>query len=110
MSTRDGVSFPTLCRIHRLPEPVPEYKFALARGRNWRFDWAWPRRSVALEVDGGVWVGGRHTSGSGFLEDMAKFNEAAVLGWLLIRCIPKDLTADTTFELIRRALDSRMPI
>ena len=107
MATRDGVPFPTLCRVARLPEPVGEYKFALVRGRHWRFDWAWPRYRVALETEGGVWIGGRHTSGAGFVEDMAKYNEAAILGWIVLRCLPNELGSATTYDLIRRAIDAR---
>jgi hypothetical protein len=38
-----------------------------------------------------VWTNGRHVRGAGFLEDIAKYNRAAVLGWRLIRCTPAGL-------------------
>lgn len=53
--------------------------------RKWRFDFAWPQRKVALEVDGGVHTGGRHTRGAGFTEDCEKVNAAVILGWRVLR-------------------------
>ena len=57
--------------------------------RKWRFDWAHSEFKIAIEVEGGVWSGGRHTSGSGFIKDMEKYNAATVLGWKLLRYTPK---------------------
>ena len=62
---------------------------------------------IALEVEGGVWIGGRHTSGAGFVKDMEKYNEAAAMGWRIIRCQPKQLCSSNTIELIRRAIECR---
>lgn len=53
--------------------------------RKWRFDFAWPDAKLALEVDGGTFSGGRHTRGKGFEEDCIKLNEAAKLGWFVLR-------------------------
>ncbi len=103
-----------------LPMPVAEYRFC---ERRWRFDWAWPHNMVcrveagnvfeaievvsplALEVEGGVWVQGRHTRGSGFVKDMEKYNEAAAQGWRILRVTPARLCHPDTLDLIRRALD-----
>ncbi|MEW6361725.1 MAG: hypothetical protein AB1477_06350 [Acidobacteriota bacterium] len=81
--------------------------------RRWRFDFAvtlhsWPKEKVALEVDGGIWTGGRHTRGSGFKADMEKFNRAAVLGWRILRVEPKDLCTAATIELVRSALQEKL--
>lgn len=82
--------------------PLTEHKFHDTR--RWRFDYAWPEHQVALEVEGGVWVGGRHTSGAGFVKDMEKYNEAACMGWRIIRCQPRQLCTMQTVETLRRAL------
>jgi very-short-patch-repair endonuclease len=66
-----------------LPPHEREYRFAPPR--RWRFDFAWPERKVAVEVDGGTWTGGRHTSGSGFAADLEKLNAAVTLGWRVLR-------------------------
>lgn len=93
--------FAQLCRDHGLPEPVQEYRFHPVR--RWRFDYAWPDLLVALEVEGGVWTGGRHTRGSGFKGDMEKYNTATVLGWRVLRCVPSDVCTMETVEMITEA-------
>lgn len=85
-----------------LPRPVTELVFAPPR--KWRFDYAWPQWHVALEVEGAVWVQGRHTRGSGFVKDMEKYNAAAVLGWRVVRCTPKTVTSAATIEMLRKLL------
>ena len=86
-----------------LPCPTPEYIFH--ETRQWRMDYAWIDAKVALEVEGGVWSGGRHTRPQGFLGDMEKYNEAAAMGYRLIRCQPSELMQDATLELIARTLN-----
>lgn len=66
-----------------LPEPEREHRFAPPR--KFRFDFAWPEIKVAIEIDGGQWVGGRHTRGAGFLRDCEKLNLAALAGWTVLR-------------------------
>lgn len=81
-----------------------EYRFHPSR--KWRFDYAIPSLRMAIEVEGGVWTGGRHTSSKGFLGDMEKYNEAALLGWCLVRTTPAALLTGTTIELIKRRKES----
>lgn len=89
-------------RLAGLPAPVSEYRFAPPR--RWRFDLAWPAGLVALEVEGGVWVGGRHVRGSGFERDLEKYNRAALLGWCLLRVTPAQITDGLAVPMIREAL------
>jgi hypothetical protein len=76
-----------LIRASGFDEPMTEYPFAKDLGRRWRFDFAWPDRMLAVEVDGGAWIpgGGRHTRGAGFAADHDKFNRATLLGWRVLR-------------------------
>ncbi len=91
-----------ICAAHGIPEPVAEFIFSLPR--KWRFDWAWPKHGLALEVEGGIWTGGRHNRGAGFLGDIEKYNRAAILGWKVLRCTPAQLNSGTIFETIKAAL------
>ena len=76
-------AFAQLVRIRGLPEPEREYRFAPPR--RWRFDFAWPKRRLAVEIEGGVHSGGRHVRGQGFVDDAEKYLGAIVLGWTVIR-------------------------
>lgn len=75
-------TFALHCKAYGLT-PVTEYKFHPSR--KWRFDFAFPLQMLAVECEGGVWTGGRHTRGAGFIGDMEKYNEAAKLGWFVFR-------------------------
>ncbi len=70
-------------KLAGLPEPTLEHRFAPPR--QWRFDLAWPELKLAVECEGGIWTGGRHTRGKGFEDDCVKYNAAALLGWTLLR-------------------------
>lgn len=74
-------------------QPVAEYRFAPPR--RWRFDFCWPQLLLAVEQDGGIWVQGRHNRGSGYIKDLAKFNEAARLGYRVFKFQPKDFIKGT---------------
>lgn len=91
------------CKAVGLAVPESEVRFHPAR--KWRFDFAWPGPLVALEVEGGVWTGGRHTRGSGFVKDIEKYNAAAAMGWRVFRCVPKDITNLALYRTIKVALD-----
>lgn len=85
-----------------LPAPVPEFKFHPTR--DWRFDFAWPEKKVALEVHGGVRTGGRHVQPEGFHKDMEKMTAGAVRGWRILYCTPRALVSLTTAQNVKEAL------
>ena len=84
-----GIPFDTQCKAVGLPVPVAELKFHPLR--RWRFDWAFTEAKLAVEVEGGVWTGGRHTRGVGFLKDCEKYAEALIHGWRVLRVTPKHI-------------------
>lgn len=85
-----------------LKEPVREFKFH--QTRKWRFDFAYPEIRLAVEVEGGIWSGGRHTRGAGFEGDCEKYNEAAVDGWRVVRLTPKMVADLRGVNCIKRIL------
>jgi hypothetical protein len=99
--------FALACPDFNLPKPIQEYKFHPVR--KWRIDYYFEanRRKVGLEVEGGIWTGGRHTRGKGFAGDMEKYNAAAAMGITILRVVPSDLLKITTFELIKKTLYAR---
>lgn len=94
--------FERLLRSVGLPAPVREHRFHAVR--RWRFDYAWPEQRVALEVEGGVWTGGRHTRGAGFVGDMEKYNAAVLAGWRVVRVVPSKLCASATVGMLEALL------
>jgi very-short-patch-repair endonuclease len=86
-----------------------EREFRFAPPRRWRFDFAWPEQKIALEIEGGTWVGGRHNRGAGYAKDLEKYNTATVLGWRLLRVTPEMVSDGTVLSLIEALLDSIPP-
>lgn len=101
--------FPKMVQGLGIEVPVSEHKFHPVR--KWRFDFAWPEAKVALEVEGGFFMkgGGRHQRGAGARADMEKYNEAACMGWRILRIMPEQLYRSETFSQIRRCLTSPKP-
>lgn len=66
-------------------EPEPEREYLFQPGRRWRFDFAFCPPRVAVECEGGVYVGGRHVRPAGFELDAEKYNAAALAGWAVLR-------------------------
>lgn len=70
--------------------PVPEFRFN--PDRRWKFDYAWPDEKIAVEIEGGVWIRGRHSRGKGMIADMEKYNWATLHGWKVLRYTPQNLS------------------
>lgn len=95
-----------LSQFPHLEKPDTEYRFH--GKRRWRFDFAWPALMLAVEVEGGQWVNGRHQRGKGFEDDCEKYNEAALYGWTVLR-FTGDMVKDgralaTLLKALRRLL------
>tara|TARA_B110000093_G_scaffold59908_1_gene64870 strand:+ start:700 stop:1026 length:327 start_codon:yes stop_codon:yes gene_type:complete len=75
-----------LLRHYKLPFKR-EYKFHPSR--KWRFDFAIGEDPsqflLAVEIEGGVHSGGRHTRGKGYTDDLIKYNAALLAGWRVLR-------------------------
>lgn len=95
--------FTVLVKSELRADCVKEYRFHPKR--KWRFDYALPDHKIAIEVEGGVWSGGRHTSPKGFLGDIEKYNCAALMGWRLFRVTPDTLTTNNTISLLKQAVN-----
>lgn len=97
-----------------IPKPETEYKFH--ETRKWKMDFAWPdnwsgicvtipiHRPVCLEVQGGIFIQGRHSRGAAMLKEWEKLNEVACMGYRVLYCQPKDLCTAEMAAIIKRAL------
>jgi very-short-patch-repair endonuclease len=71
-----------------------EYEHRFHPVRRWRFDAAFPERKIAIEIDGGAFIGGRHTRGTGFRKDCEKLNTATQMGWRVFRFLPDQVDGE----------------
>jgi hypothetical protein len=69
--------------------------------RKWRFDFAFLERKIAVEIEGGTWINGRHNRGSSIAKDFEKYNAAASLGWLVYRFTTDMVMSGEAIEMMR---------
>lgn len=84
----------TLLWVHGIKGPTDitvEHKFHPSR--KWKFDFAHMPTKVAIEIEGGIHSGGRHTRGQGFQGDCEKYHEAQLMGWRVFRLTSKMLNS-----------------
>ena len=87
--------------------PEPELEVRFHPERKWRFDLAFPELRIAIEQEGGVFTGGRHVRGAGYERDCEKYNEAQILGWLVLRFSTRQIAKGEALAVIERALAMR---
>ena len=88
----------------RWPWPEPEREYRFAPGRRYRADFAWPEQRVLVECEGGGWTGGRHTRGTGFEADLAKYALAQRLGYNVVRVSQRMISSGEALATIEAAL------
>ncbi|MFV5589210.1 DUF559 domain-containing protein [Acinetobacter variabilis] len=62
-----------------------EQEFYFHPDRKWRADFHLIDKKILVEIEGGIWSGGRHTRGKGYIGDMEKYNAAIMMGFQVIR-------------------------
>jgi very-short-patch-repair endonuclease len=82
--------YPLVLHILRAVAPDACAEFRFHPSRKWRADFCLPSAKIIIEIDGGLFSGGRHTRGAGAVGDMEKLNAAACLGYRVLRYQPKD--------------------
>lgn len=84
--------------------PTPEREVVFAAPRKFRFDFAWPHVMLALEVDGGEWVQGRHVRPGSFRKDAEKMSLAAIKGWRVLKVTGSMVEDGSALKLVEEAL------
>lgn len=88
-------------------------EFQFAPPRRWRFDFVvyddCPEINVGIEIEGGAWIkgGGGHNRGQGFIDDMEKYNHAALMGYLVLRFTPLQVLKGEAIAFIVKVLNAR---
>ena len=81
--------------------PKPKLEHLFHDKRKWRFDYCWPDMKIALELEGGAFINGRHTRPKGFSEDIVKYNEALKCGWVVFRVTSAQVKSGYVVELLK---------
>jgi len=84
--------FELLWMVLRGPKLTPEFKFDAKRRFRFDFYCECNGLKVAVELEGGVFIRGRHQRPGGFLRDMEKYNLAASKGILVFRIPSHDIS------------------
>lgn len=92
MSSKLEDSFAEYWRSHYqgAPSPIPQYMFH--EDRNWAFDFIWLDHMVALDIQGGTFVRGKHARGAAMAKDYQKMNNAVLMGWRVFQADTSMLT------------------
>ncbi len=103
---RESLELDLLAQIKLAGLPEPEREARWHPARRWRFDMLWRDRMIAAEVEGGTWLagGGRHNRGRGYEEDCAKYNEAMLMGYRVLRFTRDAIEDGSAVATLERAL------
>lgn len=69
------------------PDLEREYRFH--HERRWRADFAHVGARVLIEIEGGIWVNGRHNRAAGFNADLEKYLAEGLARWRVFRFRPR---------------------
>lgn len=69
-------------------------------GRKYKSDFAEIESKTLIEIDGGIWVRGGHSTGKGKSRDCEKDLEAHLLGWRTVRLVPEMITGHNIKRII----------
>jgi len=89
----------------KAPDLEREYRFH--HERRWRADFAHVEARVLIEIEGGIWVNGRHNRAAGFNADLEKYLEAGLLGWRVFRLGPDQITLANVERLAALLWDTK---
>ena len=81
--------------------PSPQHEASFHPKRKWRIDYFWPQFNLAVEVEGGVFIKGRHVTGIGSVGDMEKYNYLTLFGFRLLRFTPRQVKSGYASAFIR---------
>lgn len=95
------ISFP-MVELHR------EYPFAKSLKRKYRADFANIESKVIIEIQGGIYGKGGHSSISGIKRDCEKFFCAAQLGWYVFP-LYADMIEFSNLKIIADVIVARKP-
>ena len=80
--------------------PDLEREFRFYPERRWRADFAHIETRTLIEIEGGIWVNGRHNRAAGFNADLEKYLAAGLDGWRVFRLGPDQIRLEVVERLV----------
>lgn len=93
-------------QIRCLGLPTPEREFKAIPHRKYRWDFAWPEARLLVEVQGGVFGRGGHSTGIGITRDADKLNNATLHAWRSLVFTSVHIKDGSAVELIKEVLNA----
>jgi very-short-patch-repair endonuclease len=93
----------------QLSGPELEKEFRFHPVRKWRADFAHLGSRTLIEIEGGIYINGRHNRPAGFAADLEKYFEASLAGWRVVRLGPKELTLEHLERLVALIVGGKRP-
>jgi very-short-patch-repair endonuclease len=81
--------------------PPLERELVFFPGRRWRADFAHLASRTLMEIEGGIWLQGRHNRAEGFLADIDKYFEATLAGWIVLRLSERQINLQTVERIVK---------
>lgn len=100
------------CQQLKLPPLLAQWRFENSKypntaARKWRADFFFPDFGLICEIDGGIWIRGAHGHPSDILRNMAKQNDAMLLGFTVLRFIPREVKSGHAVQFTQLALQAK---
>jgi very-short-patch-repair endonuclease len=95
----------------KAPAVERQFRFAAELGRQFRWDFAWPDRKLAVEIQGGIWKrgGGAHSHPTDILRNMRKYNAGTALGWRLLQFSTDEVKSGSALQYTMTVLRGGVP-
>ncbi len=95
---------------HEIKAPLLEGEYRFLRERRFRFDFAIPSLRIGIEVEGGIFIRGRHNRPKGYENDCRKYSLAAIEGWTVLRFTPPMIVRGEAIALAMDAIRKRRAV
>ena len=89
-------------RATNLPSVERQYKFHPTR--RWKADFCWVKEKLIVEVQGGIWIQGRHSRGGGYTKDCEKMNEAVLMGYKYLKVTKEHINSGQAILWVEKVL------
>lgn len=99
-----ALKFEAMWKMLGGPELTPEHVFHPTR--KWRLDYYHPGTMIAIELEGGIFIKGRHSRPKGMQNDADKYNAAQLIGITVFRLTTGQVTRER-LEPIMQAILTR---